>query len=229
MPPMSDHDPFSRALSLAVHEFRTPVTVVGGYLRMLLKEQGGPLNDKQRRMLEEAERACTRLSTLVGEMSDLGRLEAHELAMARQEIEINSLATELASDMHEGDERGVRVEVTQADQPLVVTADRARMKAAVSTLMRAAVRERGEPGVIVADCSAAEFEGTRWAVLAIGEGSLIASLRQVRSTTNDFNEWHGGLGLALPVARRVIEAHGGALWSATDARAASALRLPLRR
>jgi len=226
---MSDHDPFSRALSLAVHEFRTPVTVVGGYLRMLLKEQGGPLNDKQRRMLEEAERACTRLSTLVGEMSDLGRLEAHELAMARQEIEINSLATELASDMHEGDERGVRVEVTQADQPLVVTADRARMKAAVSTLMRAAVRERGEPGVIVADCSAAEFEGTRWAVLAIGEGALIPALRQVRGTTNDFNEWHGGLGLALPVARRVIEAHGGALWSATDARAASALRLPLRR
>jgi len=229
MPPMSDHDPFSRALSLAVHEFRTPVTVVGGYLRMLLKEQGGPLNDKQRRMLEEAERACTRLSTLVGEMSDLGRLEAHELAMARQEIEINSLATELASDMHEGDERGVRVEVTQADQPLVVTGDRARVKAAVSTLMRAAVRERGEPGVIVADCSAAEFEGTRWAVLAIGEGALIPALRQVRGTTNDFNEWHGGLGLALPVARRVIEAHGGALWSATDARAASALRLPLRR
>ena len=226
---MSDHDPFSRALSLAVHEFRTPVTVVGGYLRMLLKEQGGPLNDKQRRMLEEAERACTRLSTLVGEMSDLGRLEAHELAMARQEIEINSLATELASDMHEGDERGVRVEVTEADQPLVVTGDRARVKAAVSTLMRAAVRERGEPGVIVADCSAAEFEGTRWAVLAIGEGALIPALRQVRGTTNDFNEWHGGLGLALPVARRVIEAHGGALWSATDARAASALRLPLRR
>ena len=95
--------------------------------------------------------------------------------------------------------------------------------------MRAAVRERGEPGVIGAYSSGAEFEGTRWAVLAIGEGSLIASLRQVRSTTNDFNEWHGGLGLALPVARRVIEAHGGALWSATDARAASALRLPLRR
>jgi signal transduction histidine kinase len=226
---MSDHDPFSRALSLAVHEFRTPVTVVGGYLRMLLKEQGGPLTDKQRRMLEEAERACTRLSTLVAEMSDLGRLEAHELSMARQEIDINNLATELASDMHEGDERGVRVEVKQADQPLVVTGDRARVKAAVSTLMRAAVRERGEPGVIVADCSTAEFEGTRWAVLAIGEGPLIASLRQVRSTTNDFNEWHGGLGLALPVARRVIEAHGGALWSATDARAASALRLPLRR
>jgi signal transduction histidine kinase len=196
---------------------------------MVLKEQCGPLTDKQKKMLQEAERSCERISALVAEMSELGKLESRELSIAKQEVDLARLIKDVASDMHEGDERGVRVEVKQADQPLVVTGDRARVKAAVSTLMRAAVRERGEPGVIVADCSAAEFEGTRWAVLAIGEGPLIASLRQVRSTTNDFNEWHGGLGLALPVARRVIEAHGGALWSATDARAASALRLPLRR
>jgi signal transduction histidine kinase len=225
---MSEPTSLPRALSLAAHEFRTPVTVVGGYLRMLLKEQAGPLNERQRKMLEEAERACGRLGALVAEMSDLGRLEARELAMSRQDIDISSLATELASDMHEGDDRGVRVEVTTADYPLIVSGDRARVKTAVNTLMRAAVRERGEPGIIVADCSAADFEGTRWAVLAIGEASLIASLRQCRPTTNEFNEWYGGLGLALPVARRVIEAHGGALWSSTDAGAASALRLPLR-
>jgi two-component system cell cycle sensor histidine kinase PleC len=224
---MSDQNPFPRALSLAVHEFRTPVTVVAGYLRMLLKEQAGPLSDKQRKMLEEAERACARVSALVGEMSDLGRLESRELALATQDIDIKGLATELASDMHEGDDRGVRVEVRASEQPLVVSGDRARVKTAVNTLMRAAVRERGEPGVITADCSVADFEGRRWAVVAIGDASLIDSLRHCRNT-NDFNEWHGGLGLALPVARRVIEAHGGALWSSTDARAASALRLPLR-
>jgi two-component system cell cycle sensor histidine kinase PleC len=225
---MSDHTSLPRALSLAVHEFRTPVTVVSGYLRMLLKEQGGPLNERQRKMLEEAERACARLSGLVAEMSDLGRLEARELSMSRQDIDINGLATELASDMHEGDDRGVRIEVTPAAHPLVVSGDPARMKTAVNTLMRAAVRERGQPGIIVADCSVGDFEGSRWAVLAIGDASLIASLRECRHTPDDFNEWLGGLGLAVPVARRVIEAHGGALWSSTNAGAASALRLPLR-
>ena len=67
-----------RTLSLAVHELRTPVTVVAGYLRMLLKEQAGPLNDKQQRMLEEAERSCGRISALVSELSELGRLEGGE-------------------------------------------------------------------------------------------------------------------------------------------------------
>src|SRR5689334_23627877 len=95
---MSDHNPLPRALSLAVHEFRTPVTVVGGYLRMLLKEQAGPLNERQRKMLEEAERACARLGGLVAEMSDLGRLEGRELAFAAQDIDLTSLTTELASD-----------------------------------------------------------------------------------------------------------------------------------
>ena len=39
-----------RLLSLSVHEFRTPITVVAGYIRMLLKDRAGPLNDQQRRL-----------------------------------------------------------------------------------------------------------------------------------------------------------------------------------
>jgi signal transduction histidine kinase len=227
---MADPKVLPRALSLAVHEFRTPVTVVGGYLRMLLKEQAGPLTERQRKMLEEADRACARLSGLVAEMSDLGRLEARELALARQDIEVNGIVTEVASGMHEGDDRGVHIEVRPADRPLVVSGDRARMAGAFTALMRAAIRERGEPGVIVADCSIARHGGTSWAVLAIGDDALIDGLRERVHEPTEFNEWNGGLGLALPVARRIIEAHGGALWSAApaDSRAASALRLPLQ-
>ena len=64
-----------RVMSLAVHELRTPVTVVSGYLRMVLKEQGGPLSEKQRRMLEEAERSCNRISALVAEGNGTVRIE----------------------------------------------------------------------------------------------------------------------------------------------------------
>ena len=61
-------------------------------------------------MLEEADRSCERISALVAEMSDLGKLEAHELAVARQEIDLAALVAELASDMHDGEDRGVRLE-----------------------------------------------------------------------------------------------------------------------
>jgi signal transduction histidine kinase len=217
-------------MSLAVHELRTPVTVVCGYIRMVLKEHGGPLTDKQKKMLQEAERSCERITALVAEMSDLGKLESRELAVARMDVDLCGLVAELASDMHEGEDRGVRLEVRVPNRPVMVTGDRARLSVAIRTLLHAALRERGEPGVIVAECSVIDA-ATSWAVLAVGEEQALASLVGAALTTPPpFDEWRGGLGLALPVSRRVVEALGGLLWSAPGERprAGSALRLPLR-
>ena len=218
-------------MSLAVHELRTPVTVICGYLRMLLKEHGGPLTDKQKKMLQEAERSCERVSALVAEMSALGKLESQELAVARHEIDMAALVAELASAMHEGQDRGVQLDVRVPNRPVMVTGDRTRLSAAITTLLQAALRERGEPGVIVAECSVIADTAQTWAVLAVGDVTELPSLIDAgRGTPPSFDEWRGGLGLALPVARRVVEMLGGALWSAPGdrPRAGSALRLPLR-
>jgi K+-sensing histidine kinase KdpD len=181
-------------------------------------------------MLQEAERSCERISALVAELSDLGKLESRELSVAQQEIDLSRLVVELASDMHEGEDRGVRLDIRVPTRPIVVTGDRARLSAAITTLLHAALRERGEPGVIVADCSV--LDGTPpWAVLAVGEEDALPSLiAAALGTPPPFDEYRGGLGLALPVARRVVDALGGALWSAPGERprAGSALRLPLR-
>jgi two-component system, sensor histidine kinase len=217
-------------MSLAVHELRTPVTVVCGYIRMVLKEHGGPLTEKQKKMLQEAERSCDRISALVAEMSDLGKLESRDLSVARQDIDLCALVAELASDMHEAEDRGVRLDVRVPNTPVTVTGDRARLSAAITTLLHAALRERGEPGVIVAECSVLDA-APRWAVLAVGDEDALPSLVDAGlGTPPPFDEYRGGLGLALPVARRVVEALGGALWSAPGGRprAGSALRLPLR-
>lgn len=226
----AESNPFPRTLSLTVHEFRTPITVVSGYLRMVLREQAGPLTEKQRRMLEEADRSCARLSALVTEMGDLGKLESGELALARHDFDISALVAEVASHMHEGQDRGVRLEVRAADRPAVVTGDRARMSTAVGALLHSALRERGDPGVVVVACTTADDADGKWGVVAIGDEAILASLIEARGAPPAFDEWRAGLGLALPVARRVIQAHGGTLWSAvgSQSRAAAALRLPLR-
>jgi signal transduction histidine kinase len=57
----SESNHFPRALSLAVHELRTPITVAAGYLRMLLREQAGPITDQQKKMLQEADKSCARI------------------------------------------------------------------------------------------------------------------------------------------------------------------------
>jgi signal transduction histidine kinase len=197
---------------------------------MVLSEKAGPLNDKQQKMLHEAAAACGRLAALVEDLGVLGKLESQGLALARKDVDLAELLSEVASGMHEGDDRGVQLEVRRPDDPAMVTGDRARLAAALSALLRSALREHGAPGVVVAQCSIADNATTRWALVTIGDDSLLTSLAASWHTPPAFNEWLGGLGFALPTARRIIEAHGGAVWSAdgSASKAASALRLPLR-
>jgi light-regulated signal transduction histidine kinase (bacteriophytochrome) len=232
----SEHDAFSKTLSLAVHELRTPVTVVSGYLRMLLREQGGPINEKQRKMLEEAERSCGRISGVVTEMSDVGKLNADELKLTEQRFDLAALVAELASGMHEGDDRGVSLEVRGCERPLTVTADRARVGAAVRTLLHCGLRERGLPGVIVAECSRLPGPPLS-AVLAVGDEPTVRALMAAAGDRHArLDEYRGGLGLMMPLARRVVERCGGAMWSVPHPEkdlnrpgwsAGSALRIPL--
>src|SRR5207253_4509004 len=83
-------------LSLAVHEFRTPASVVGGYLRMLQRDTDPPLSERQRRMVDEAEKSCARLVAIVAELSDLGKLDSGAIALARQPIDLFQTIREVA-------------------------------------------------------------------------------------------------------------------------------------
>jgi len=219
--------PFTRTMSLTVHELRTPVTVVGGYLRMLLKEQGGPLTDKQKKMLEEADRSCARIGALVSEMSDLGKIESGDVVIVNQDLDLAPLLADVAGNMHEGEDRGVLLELRGADQPIPMIGDRARLTAAFKALVHSAMRERGEPGAIVIDCTHKDAGSI---VIRIGDVAAQQALGVEAGANPAFDEWRGGMGLALPVARRVIHAHGGTIWSAPAqlSRAGAAVRLPLR-
>lgn len=222
-----DHDAFARSLSLAVHELRTPVTVVAGYLRMLIREQGGPLTDRQRKMLDEAERSCTRVNALINELSELGQLESDALPLRRVGFDLCPLLHDVASHTHEGDDRGIRVEVRCPTEPVPVVGDRTRLGASIRTLLQASVREHTEPGIVYLEC-AVRREAEPLIVVAMGNEAALPALRAAAAgTARHFDEWRGGLGLTLPIARRIIERHGGAVWSAADIRGSAALQLPL--
>ena len=60
--------------------------------------------------------------------------------------------------------------------------------------------------------------------ITIGEPTRIEhSANASRLHSRAFDEWRGGSGLSLPNARRIIEAHGGRLWSAAEDGKASAI------
>src|SRR5258706_8991873 len=88
-----------KVLSLSVHEFRTPMTVVAGYIRMLLKDRAGPLTDPQRRLLEEAEKSCARLTALLTEVSDLSNLESGTAPLNRQTTDLHNALRDVVDQL----------------------------------------------------------------------------------------------------------------------------------
>src|SRR5947207_2725150 len=67
---------YPKLISLAVHELRTPASVVGGYLRMLQREGEAALSPRQLKMVDEAAKSCARIVALIAELGDIGKMDA---------------------------------------------------------------------------------------------------------------------------------------------------------
>ena len=223
---------YTRLLSLAVHEFRTPASVVGGYLRMLLGEAGGPLTDHQRKMVEEAERSCERIVALISELNEIARLDGGSAATGVETFDLFQVVREASRDIRNAEDREVPIDFLGEAVGARCTGDRARLSAALAAIIRAIAREQVGGAAMAIDCRLTSDKGRRLAAV------IVARDRDVQSTftapREAFDERRGGLGLALPIARRVIERHGGQVWSpavgmpdAAARRAGAVIAMPL--
>ncbi len=219
-----------KLLSLAVHEFRTPTTVVSGYLRMLLKERAGPLVDNQRKLIEEAEKSCGRLSGLLSDMSDLAHLEDGRATLDNAEVELSQVLDQIVSETAVGEgEAGIHVEGTTG--ALTVRGDKARLPKALAAIAYALRREIIDGGDLVIRKSTRLVDGTRVAWIAFGPAPVSEALATADpSTLGAFDDTRGGCGLSLPLARIVVHLHGGRLMALAGERqkAGGVVQLPLK-
>lgn len=203
---------YAQLLSLAAHEFRTPASVVGGYLRMLQKDSD-PLTERQRKMIDEAAKSCARLVALVGELSDIGKLDNNSAPWRPEPFDLFSELEDLAENVHEGEDREVRLQLGGLSAGATITGDRQRLHAAFAAFCRAMMRE--QPGAItmVAERRLVTAGGSTSAVVVIAREPDVQ--RAYERVAQPFDEFRGGMGLSLPIARRIVERTGGRIWAPT--------------
>jgi K+-sensing histidine kinase KdpD len=227
MPPPTEDARWPKLLSLAVHELRTPTTVVAGYVRMLLKDRAGPLTEPQRRLLAEAEKSCGRLSALLAELSDLSSLEAGTAPFNRAPVDLRALISEAVGALPELPDRPIEIDLQLADGPALLEADPVRLRAALTAVIVGLRRELVTSTILAVreTAHAGREPGSR---IVIGSADRIDQIARAGATgLTTFDEWRGGCGLSLGVARRVIEAAGGRIWSPlADPKAGAVIALP---
>jgi signal transduction histidine kinase len=217
---------YTQLLSLAVHEFRTPASVVGGYLRMLQGDTDGPLSQRQRRMVDEAERSCQRLVALIGELSEIQKLDADLIQLAEQGFDAFPAMSEAARGVHEVEDRDIRLVVRGEPAGAPMQGDVTRLRKAFATIFHASMREMPAGTTVVAERRLDTIDGQKSAILIVADEPNVQTSYEAEPFP--FDEKRGGLGLSLPIARRIIERHHGRIWSPAGSRAIAIISLPVR-
>ena len=214
----------SRLLQHAGHELRNPLGAVSGYIRMLLKEQAGPISESQKRLLLEAQRSAGRLKDLLDEISLLAKIERGEEPLHRAPVELTQVIRDAIASLPEQPDRVVTVEV-RPTADVALNGDAARLKRALIAILFALRRELITAGPLVVHVANASRE----AVITIADTGEIEALTDVPvAALSPFVEFRGGCGVALPIARRIIEQHDGRLYGAgPESKASAVIRLPL--
>ena len=120
-------------------------------------------------------------------------------------------------------DRHVQVDLQLGDAPASIHGDPARLKHALASVLSALRRELVTTDTMVVRQRAATHKARPVEEIVIGDPGTIAAVDAADPAALPlFDEWRGGSGLILPVARRVLDAHDGRIWGAPDGRKAGA-------
>ena len=203
-----------KLLQFLGHELRNMLTVLAGYPRMLLSGRGGPLTEMQRFMVTELEKTAGRLKVLLDEVSDVAAMESGRTTFTSASLDLRRVMSDAIAALPEDDSYKAEVVLGAGDGAIQVSGDETRLRTAFTALFWSLRRELTESNQLLVRSRMGQFRGKPAEWIAIGDPLRITALESATAETlTEFNECRGGAGLRLAVARRVIDHHGGALWS----------------
>lgn len=201
-----------RFVSSVSHELRTPIASIKLYHHLLAKHP-----EKQAAYMERLKRETDRLEAIIEELLYLSRLDQGRLAIHPTDMDLNRLAEEYVLDRTPlAEERGLRLAFERGDGLPLVRGDEAALGQAISVLLTNALNYKPRGGEVHVRTAPQEQDGRRWATLSVrdsGPGLLAEEIPHLfeRFFRGKVGRETGvpGTGLGLPIAREIVERHGG--------------------
>lgn len=200
----------SSFLAMAAHELRTPMSLISGYLEMVLDGVAGPLDPKQGDLLKIALDNSTGLARILEEMLDISVIESGKVSLDLERWDMDELING-ALLLVEGDagKKGISVEANVEKVSVII--DGKRIKQVLINLLTNAIKFTDAGGEIVVDVEDGGNELTV-SVSDTGRGIPEEDIDRVFDEFYRGSSQEVGAGLGLPICKRIIDMHGGRIW-----------------
>jgi signal transduction histidine kinase len=208
-------------VSTVSHELRTPLTIIKGYTDLVESEQAGPVNETQRKFLQGVQRNTTRLTELVSDLLDIGRLESSSATnVVREMVDLARLVADACGEFDRvAGERNIAVvcapPLPHAAAVPPVWGDGQRLHQVTANLLSNAVKYSPAGATVTLSCAA---ENGEVVVRVRDQGPGIPLEAQARlfqrfyRVDSSSTRKVGGTGLGLAIAKAIVEQHQGRIW-----------------
>jgi two-component system sensor histidine kinase BaeS len=202
----SDAEERRQLLADVSHELRTPLSVIQGNVEGILDG----LYPADRAHLEPILEETRLLERLVEDLRTLSLSESGALRLHREPTDLAALLAEtVAAFGAKADAGSVSLRVSTAEELPTLELDQARMHQVIGNLLANALRFTPAGGVVDMHAAPAA-NGVEITISDTGSGIAPEVLPRIFDRFFRSGD-SGGTGLGLPIARSLVEAHGGSI------------------
>ena len=200
----------SQFLSRMSHELRTPLNAVLGFTQLLQIEARHSGQASQLAKLEHVRAAGDHLLSLINDVLDLSGLEAGEIRLSMQSVELGELVRQSLPLLHSlAAQHGVTLETGRTEG--AVRADPTRLRQVLINLLSNAIKYNRTGGKVLVESEALDGE----AMLSVRDTGRGLRAEQVASLFEPFNrfgvesEGIEGTGIGLTIVKALVEGMHG--------------------
>ena len=198
------------------HELRTPLNAIIGFSELLGTDGLGPMRDgKYLEYVGDIHSSGLHLLSIINDVLDMAKIESGKLELARETIGVWQLVGDTLRMVREqATKTGIELVTALPEREVAVVGDERAIKQALLNILSNAVKFSKQGARI--DIRAAS-EGQRLVLEIEDHGigmtpeELVRAMQPFEQANSGTARNYGGTGLGLPIAKGLVEAHGGTL------------------
>lgn len=207
----------SEFMSIASHQLRTPLTVIKGYISMMLEGTFGKLTSGGKSSLNKVYDSNERLIKLVEDFLSVSRIESGRLQFNYEVMQLEEVAESVVDELTtKAEEKGLKLIYQKLDKPLVkVKIDKDKIRQVIMNLIDNSIKYTQKGKIEVNLWQGKKYlhfcvEDTGMGITKDNMVNLFKKFSRGKGTSVIYTE---GTGLGLYVGKQMVKVHKGKIWA----------------